>query len=188
MKSLIIYGSQYGTAKRYAETFAQMTGIPVINYKDRKELTEYEIIIYFGGLYAGSVKGLKKTIKAFQKNTKIVIVTVGLADVCNEENTNNIKKSLKKQVPEKILNNAAIFHLRGGIDYKKLNFKHRMMMALLYNIAKNLPEEEKTPEVKTLIDTFHAKVDFVDYNSLNQIIEAINQIRMHQCYQIIKLR
>ena len=41
MKSLIIYGSQYGTTKRYAERFAEMTGFPVISYEDMNALTSY---------------------------------------------------------------------------------------------------------------------------------------------------
>ena len=34
MNTLIIYGSQYGTTKRYAEKFAEMTHFPVIDYED----------------------------------------------------------------------------------------------------------------------------------------------------------
>lgn len=59
MKTLIIYGSQYGTTKRYAEKFAEMTDIPVVSHEDIKILAEYDRVIYFGGLYAGGVKGLK---------------------------------------------------------------------------------------------------------------------------------
>ena len=66
-----------------------------------------------------------------------------------------------------------IFHLRGGIDYKSLSFKHRAMMTMLYNKVRKLPEERKTAEVKAMIETFNQKVDFVDYDSLNQILEAI---------------
>lgn len=175
MKQIIVYGSEYGTSKNYAEKLSQMTGIKVTGYKDINELTEYDLIIYFGGLYAGSVKGLKKTVKRIRQNTRLIIVTVGLADVCDKENTDNIKRALSKQVPERILGNAAVFHLRGGIDYKKLNLKHRLMMTALYNTVKKLPEEEKTPETKALIETFNSKVDFVDYSSLNQIIKAIDQ-------------
>ena len=79
-------------------------------------------------------------------------------------------------MPEGILKNALIFHLRGDIDYKKLNLKHRMMMAFLYSRLKKLPEEKKTPEIKALIETYNSKADFVDYASLNQIIKAIKQI------------
>ena len=176
MKSLITYGSQYGTTKCYAEKFAQMTGTPVTSYEDIKELSGYESVIHFGGLYAGGVTGLKRIAKVLPQNAKFIIVTVGLADVNDEKNISNIKNALKRQVPEGILKNALIFHLRGDIDYKKLNLKHRMMMAFLYSRLKKLPEEKKTPEIKALIETYNSKADFVDYASLNQIIKAIKQI------------
>lgn len=173
MSTLIIYGSQYGTTKRYADKFAEMTGFPVISYEDIKKLTDYERIIYFGGLYAGGVKGLKNTVKKLSPNTKLIIVTVGLADVCDKENINNIRSSIRKQVPEHLLKKSSVFHLRGGIDYQKLSFKHRTMMTLLYNRVKNLPEDKKTAEDKALIETFNSKVDFVDFCSLNTIMEGI---------------
>lgn len=173
MKTLIIYGSQYGTTKRYAEKFAEMTDIPVVSYEDIKTLAEYDRVIYFGGLYAGGVKGLKNTVKKFSPNTKLVIVTVGLADVCDEGNISNIKNSIRRQVPEPLLKTASVFHLRGGIDYQKLTFKHKTMMTLLYNKVKKLPEEKQTAEMKAMIATFNSKVDFVDFNSLNYIAENI---------------
>ena len=174
MNTLIIYGSQYGTTKRYAEKFAEMMDFPVISYEDIKTLTDYERIIYFGGLYAGGIKGLKNTVKKLSSNTKLVIVTVGLADVCDKANISNIRNSIRKQVPEHLLKDSSVFHLRGGIDYQKLTFKHKTMMTLLYNKAKKLPEEKKTAEIKAMIETFNSKVDFVDFNSLNHIAEIIS--------------
>ena len=131
MSTLIIYGSQYGTTKRYADKFAEMTGFPVISYEDIKKLTDYERIIYFGGLYAGGVKGLKNTVKK-----------------CDKENINNIRSSIRKQVPEHLLKKSSVFHLRGGIDYQKLSFKHKTMMTLLYNRVRNLPEDKKLQKIK----------------------------------------
>ena len=58
------------------------------------------MVIHFGGLYAGGVKGLKKTIKSIKDNTKLIVVTVGLADVNDVLNTDNIKKSIKNQIPD----------------------------------------------------------------------------------------
>ena len=173
MNNLIIYGSQYGTTKRYAEKFAEMMDFPVISYENIKSLTEYDRVIYFGGLYAGGVKGLKSTVKKLSPNTKLVIVTVGLADVCDEENIVNIRNSIAKQVPEHLLKMSSVFHLRGGIDYQKLGFKHKTMMTLLYNRAKKLPEDRKTAEDRAMIETFNSKVDFVDYNSLNNVARNI---------------
>lgn len=171
MNTLIIYGSQYGTTKRYAEKFAEMTHFPVISYEDVKTLTDYERIIYFGALYAGGIKGLKNTVKKSPPNTKLIIVTVGLADVCDPENISNIRNSIRKQVPEHLLKAASVFHLRGGIDYSKLNFKHRTMMKMVYHSLKSKPVENLTKEDKMFIETYSKKVDFVDYDSLKQIAE-----------------
>ena len=70
MEKLIVYGSQYGTTKRYAEKFSEMTGVPCLSYENVKTLSGYGLVIHFGGLYAGGVKGLKTTVKALQENTK----------------------------------------------------------------------------------------------------------------------
>ena len=71
--------------------------------------------------------------------------------------------------------NTALFHLRGGIDYSRLNPIHRAMMTLLYNKARRLPEEKKTAETRAMIETFNQKVDFVDFDSLRPIVEAVGQ-------------
>lgn len=173
MKKLIIYGSEYGTTRTYASRFSEMTGIPIMNYEDMQSLSDYGLIIYFGGLFAGGVKGLRKTVKAMNDDTALIIVTVGLADVNDKENTDNIKKSISKQVPEKILKNTQVFHLRGGIDYGKLNFKHKTMMTLLYRKAKSLPEEKKTAEITAMIETFGKKVNFINFESLSPIMDAV---------------
>ena len=82
MKSLIIYGSQYGTAKAYATKLSEITEIPCVSYENIKDIRNYEQIIYLGGLYAGGVKGLKNTFRLLKNsNIKTIVVTVGLADV-----------------------------------------------------------------------------------------------------------
>ena len=169
METIIIYGSEYGTTEKYAKEFSKRTHIPIECYKNVSDLSRYDRVIHFGGLYAGGVKGLKNTIKLIKGDTKLIIVTVGLADVNDKANTDNIRKSIQKQVPENMFKDAAIFHLRGGIDYSRLNFAHKMMMTMLCKSVKNKPEEEKTAEDKVMIETFGGKVDFVDYNALNAI-------------------
>ena len=172
MGTLVIYGSQYGTAKRYAERFAEMTHLPIASYEDAQTLSDYNRIVYFGALYAGGVKGLKKTVRKMSHNTRLTIMTVGLADVHDQGNVNNIMESIRKQVPESLLKNASVFHLRGGIDYSKLSFMHRAMMNMVYRSLKNKSADSLTQEDKTFIETYNGKVDFVDYDSLERIASA----------------
>lgn len=172
---VIIYGSKYGSTKKYAEHLANITKIPLIEYKDIKNINIYETIIYFGALYAGGVLGMKKTFKKLinLENKKIIIVTVGLGDPKVLENINNIKEGIKRQLSNELYKKAQIYHLRGGIDYSKLNLTHKTMMTLLYKKAKSLPDDKKDEETKTFIETYNEVVDFVDFNSLGPIIEDI---------------
>ena len=175
MSNIIIYGSHYGTTKQYAKELSRRTNIEAISFKNVKEINNYDNIIYLGGLYAGGVLGMSKTIKKLNNtvNKKIIIVTVGLSDPMDEVNKNNIRNNIKKQVSKEIFEKAKIFHLRGGIDYSKLNFKHKTMMKLLYNAVKNLPKEKQTAEDRAMIETYNQKVNFVDFSSLDKIINEI---------------
>lgn len=175
MNKIIIYGSEYGTTKTYAQKFGELTKISVVDYEQLPSLAEYDKVFYFGALYAGGVKGLKKTVKALGKNTKLIITTVGLADVTDTQNTDSIKKSINRQVPSTVLERTQIFHLRGGIDYSKLNFAHKTMMSLLYNKTKNLPEEKQTPEVKSMLETYGKQVYFINFELLTPLLEIANE-------------
>ena len=173
--NIVIYGSQYGTARRYAEDLAKRSGFELKSYDDVVDVSAYDTVVYIGALYAGGVMGMKKTFKNLKEcnGHRIIIATVGLADPSDKENTDNIKSSMKNQLSKEIYDNAEIFHLRGGIDYSKLGFKHKTMMGLLYKKAVTLPEDKKTAEIKAMIETYNKKVDFVDLATLEPIIKTL---------------
>ena len=169
MKTLITYGSCYGSAKHYAQKFADRNGFDICSYQEIKSTADYDRVIHFGALYAGGVLGLRKIVSVISEKTEFVIVTVGLADVGNTDNTENIKKSIQSQVSEEVFCRARIFHLRGAIDYGKLRLRHRAMMALLYAKVKGLPEEKKNEEVRAMIETYGKQVSFIDDAALCEI-------------------
>lgn len=178
MNSIIIYGSHYGTTKQYAEELSKRTNIKAISFKKfNQQINDYDNIIYLGALYAGGVLGMSKTLKKLNNisNKKILIATVGLSDPTDEVNKNNIRNNIKNQIPKEVLEKAKIFHLRGGIDYSKLNFAHKTMMKLLYNAVKKLPNEKQTAEDRTMIETYNKKVNFIDFSSLDKIDNEIQK-------------
>ena len=78
--------------------------------------------------------------------------------------------SIQTQITEELFKQTQIFHLRGAINYEKLNFKHKTMMAMLYAKAKRIPIENQNAETKAMIETYGKKVDFVDFEELNPLI------------------
>ena len=158
-----------------AEELSRRIEIPYASYEEINDINIYSTIVYIGSLYAGGVQGMKKTLAKYDAATdkKLIIVTVGLADPTDKENTDHIKGCVKKQLPSGVYEKATVFHLRGAIDYTKLNFNHKTMMGLLVRKAKNLPEEKKNAEVRAMIETYNQVVDFVDFDSLSSIIDEL---------------
>ena len=173
-ETIITYGSRYGSAEHYARKFSECTGFPVIPYREVKSVAGFDRVIHFGALYAGGVLGLRQLVPLLSQKTMLVIVTVGLADVRDEENIQNIRNSVRRQIPDDIFRRTRIFHLRGAIDYGRLNLKHRTMMALLYSKARGLPEEKKNAETRAMIETYGKQVSFVDDTALNTLKETLS--------------
>ena len=178
MEHIIVYGSQYGSTRRYAEKLSEQTGIPAVSYKDASTLSDKDIIVYLGGLYAGGVLGLAKTLRglSLQDGQKLILVTVGLADPSEPENQHNIRTSLQRQLPAELLDRAKIFHLRGGIDYQRLSLGHRTIMALLYRSLRKIPLDQQTAENRALIETYGKQVNYIDFGALEAIIQEIEEI------------
>ena len=175
MERVIIYGSRYGSARRYAQALSEQTQIPAVSYKDAPELSHVKTIVYLGGLYAGGVLGLAKTLRgvSLSGDQQLILATVGLADPCEPENRESIRAALYRQLPPQLLHRAKLFHLRGGIDYGKLSLPHRTVMKLLYQSLRGTPPERQTPENRALMETYGKQVDFTDFRELEPIIQEI---------------
>ncbi|MBQ7426781.1 MAG: hypothetical protein IJV20_05980 [Prevotella sp.] len=171
--TVIIYGSQYGTTKRYAEYLSEMTGIEAVAFKEAKKIDKYDRVIFMGALYAGSVLGLKKTVSKMSPKQELVIVTVGLVDPNDPENIDYIRHSIKERIPADLYDETRILHLQGAIDYSHLSLKHRMMMAVIHSKLSKMPEEKLNTEAKTILATYGKKEDFVDFKSLEKLGSVI---------------
>ncbi len=172
-KQLIIYGSRYGSTKRYAERLAEMTGTEAVEYKAVKDLGDYYRIVYLGSLYAGGVTGLKQTVGKMSPRQELIVSTVGLVDPTDASNVAHIRQSIKGQIPAHFYDESRLFHLRGAIDYTKLNLKYRLMMSLLAKKVAKLPEEQQNAETRAMLETYGKQVDFVDFSLLQPIVDKI---------------
>jgi len=45
--------------------------------------------------------------------------------------------------------------------------------AYKYNKIKDIPKEKQTSEIKTMIETYNKTVDYIDFDSLNEIVNEI---------------
>ena len=177
MKTVVIYKSKYGTTKRYAQWIAEALQAPLFESSEinPSQLSDYDVVIYGGGLYASGILGVELVVKNHCKS--LVVFTVGLSN----PDTTDYTKILEENFSQEFLAKIKVFHLRGGIDYKKLGFIYKVMMFLLIKLkVEKIPQEERTREEQTMLDTYGDKVDFTDETTIIPLLDYVRGLNNKQ--------
>ncbi len=177
-KTVVIYESKYGYTRRYAKWIAEELSCRIFKKRNfhPKDFSQYDTIIYGGGLYAGGVSGIKLITQNWHllSDKKVVLFTCGLADPGDPYNISNIQKSLSKIFSEEMMKQICLFHLRGGIDYSRLNLIHRSMMSMLRRMLLKKDPDTLRDEDRYILDTYGKCIDFTDKESIRPLTDYIS--------------
>jgi len=166
----VIYSSKYGAAKKYATWISEALGADLFDKKktDPARIKSYGLVVYGGGIYAGGISGIKFILGHKPKN--LVVFTVGL---WNPETT-DYTSMLKKNFDPAALDEIKVFHLRGGIDYKRLGIADRAMLAVIKKFVMDRKAPgELTEEDRVFLKTYGGNVDYTDRSAIKPIIDYI---------------
>ena len=177
MKSLILYRSEYGSTEQYARWIqeALSSDLDCFDNLGKYNIEDYDLVIVGEGVYAGKLKTPKQLIPIMEKypDKKYIFFMVGIADMEDQENRENLYGDLSKAMGPAI-EKTKVFFLRGALDYSRLNFKHKTMMWMLVNYLKRKPEKDLPKDADKLISTYGSKVSFIDKDSINPLIRYVN--------------
>ena len=168
----VIYKSKYGTTKQYAEWIASELGASLYEASSIKpvRLTEYDVVVYGGGLYAGGIIGVNLVTKNPCKS--LIVFTVGAANPNNTDYSDIISKNISQELLSKI----KIFHLRGGLDYTKMNLIHKIMMSVLKKSIEKKPLAERHEEDPVFLETYGKTIDFTDKSTIAPLVEYVRAL------------
>lgn len=159
----IVYQSNAGHSKRYAELFSQQTGLPVYDLKEaNKTLSKGTEIIFFSWICAGSIPNYAKTAKRYQISA---LCAVGMG----HPGDNQIVELAKKYQIE--LTNA--FYLQGGFDFQKLHGIYKFMMK---SVSKFMGPalEKKSDQTADEIAMLNMLKNGGDYVSIDNLLPILN--------------
>lgn len=162
----IIYTTNTGSTRHYAELLAKKTGIPMYSLTEAKKTVKAGAdIIYLGWIMAGSVKGYAAAAKRYNVRA---VCGVGMGQTGTQ--TENVRE--KTAIPAKI----PVFTLQGNFDVKKLHGIYRPMMELMVKTAgKGLAEKkDRTPEEDDMLDMMFHGGDRVKAENLLSVLNWYN--------------
>ena len=139
----IVYTTNTGSTKRYAELLARETGLPAYSMAEaERSVPTGAEIIYLGWIMAGSVKGYA----AAKRWSVRAVCAVGMGRTGTQTDSVRKKSAIPASIP--------VFTLQGNFDVKKLRGVYRLMMELMVKTAgKSLAAKpDRTPEEDDMLD------------------------------------
>jgi len=170
MKTIVLYRTKYGSTKSYADWIAEELSCEARDAKGVKacELSDYDTIIYGGGLYAEVIAGVSLITKNIDKlsDKKLIVFTTGLTPTdCREYYDGMvIEKNFKGDLKDKI----KVFNFPGKMLINELSLVHKTAIKSLKAIMSK--KENPTDMEKLLIALCDADGDFSDRS---QIIDLV---------------
>lgn len=175
-KTIVIYKSKYGATKQYAQWIGEALDCRVMDFDQmsKQELTNYDNIIYGGGVQAGGIKGFDKFKKWIRKylwlvekpEKNIIVFAVGI-----NLQTSETRKQLRDiNFNKKWLRGLTCYFLPGAYNPELVTGSDKMLMGMVKKMLNGKSEGERTPEDKVLIDAIENGCNFIDKEAVKPII------------------
>lgn len=163
----ILYKSNTGYTKKYAELLGANTGLPVYEAEEAaKHISKGENVLFLGWLKAGEITGYKRAAKNYRVQC-VCAVGMGLP---SDKQANEAKKRHS-------ITDASVFYLQGGFDIHKLHGIYKMMMNIMIKAMTSSLEKktDKSREDTAMLDLIKNGGDFVSDENLAPVIEWVRQ-------------
>lgn len=174
MKTLIIYTSQTGFTKKYAEWLAERMKADLIDLKDAKKkdvkfFNDYQAIVYGGWAMAGNlVKSkwfLDKSI--FWKEKLLAMFCVGGSPNDNPD----VETALKNMLNDEQRKYIKAFYCQGGFNYEKMSGPSRLAMKMFVSTLKK--KKDATEDEKKMTEMISSSYDISDIKFIEPIVEYL---------------
>lgn len=175
MKTLVIYKSRSGFAKKYAEWIAGELQADLLVYSKVNPgmFAAYDAVVYGGGLYVGGINGVKLITGNMDKleGKKVAVYASGATPPRPEAMDEVTGKNF---TPEQ-LTKLKFFYLRGGFEYGRLGPVNRFLMQLLkFKIKWRKRTGKKLhPDEVGMLAAFEHPLDFTKRESVKPLVDYI---------------
>jgi menaquinone-dependent protoporphyrinogen IX oxidase len=173
MKTLILYTSNTGNTKAYAEDVAKAVGadvFPLKHFKVKKML-EYDTIVFGGWVRGGTIQGLDDFLSDYKKfqDKNVIIFSVGMSSPTPDGRALLIEQNLLD------LYHVRYYQFQGSFDMKKVKFPYNLLMARTLDSMANDPTNPNAASLRGLKDK---PILFYDRAKVDRLVSVLNQLSL----------
>ena len=174
MKTAVIYTSQTGFTKRYAEWIAEKSKADLFDLKDAQKknasfFDDYDAVIYAGWCMAGKVVKSNWFFDkaAGLKEKKLAIVAVGASPNENPQ----VDAAMAALLTDEQKQYIKVFYCQGGINYDKMKLPSKLAMKMFANTLK----KSKDPKQREQGEFIDHSYDVSDIKFIDPIIAYLGE-------------
>lgn len=170
MKTAVIYHSQTGFTKRYAQWIAEAANADLFALSEakKKDFSAYEAIVFGGWACAGTISKLgwfKGNIEKWAGKTLVAFCVGG------SPFDPNIEIALKKNFSASELDKVRVFYCPGGFNYEKMSAPSRLLMKMF--AASLNAKKDKTVEEAEMAKYISSSYDISDRKFIQPILNCL---------------
>ena len=173
MKTIVIYNSQTGFTKQYAQWIAQELQCDSISLQRINEiaLSEFDTIIFGSQCHAGRIKKLNWVFDELKKdaNKNYIVFAVGASPM----NSPDVEKTMEQNIPKNSIVKG--FYFQGGLNYEKMNLSSRAMMKLFSSMLKK--KKDATESEKKMAEMVSRSYDISDKRFIVPLLRYVHSLK-----------
>ncbi len=174
MKTLIVFTSQTGFTKKYAQWMterlsADLFDLKDVQKKDNSFFDGYDAIVYAGWLMAGKVVKSNWFFDKAKgwKGKQLALVAVGGSPNDNPD----VPEALKNLLTEEQSTYIKAFYCQGGFNYEKMNLPSRLAMKAFVSTLKKSKDEKQ----RGMGDMIDHSYDISDIKYIEPVVDYLQQ-------------
>lgn len=156
----IVYCSNTGSTRRYAEALAEKTGLPCLAL-DEAAAAAPDDVVFLGWVLGGDVQGLKQL-----RESGLPVKAIGAVGIMAQE----ADKVKEKNCEE----GEAFFFLPGAFDVKKLKGLYKLMAGMISKAIKAKVKDDPGPESEKILGFFENGIDLYSEEAVQQMADFLN--------------
>ncbi len=175
MKIVLVCKSCSGFTERYARWICQEAGCTLLPWKDASAsaLSGCDVLVFGSRLHAGSVDGLKKARRLFEKSGAGEFIVFATGAMPNTA-TDTIEEIWRRNLTAEELRAVPHFYMQAGICYERLGPVDRAMMKLAASVIAK--QGAKDPMEAQMLQAVKGSYDICDRQYIAPLVEHLRKL------------
>lgn len=172
MKTAVIYNSQTGFTRRYAQWIAEAAGADCLELSaaKKRDMAGYEAIVFGGWARAGGISGVGwfKAHMGQWAGKKLAVFCVGGSPMGSPK----VEPALRRNFSQAEWDQVRVFYCPGGFNYEKMPLASKLMMKLFVKALKG--KKDQTEEEREMVKMISSSYDISDKKYIEPVLRWLD--------------